>query len=70
MKQFIIFLNISVCFGHPNMKKLTIYYNGTKNMGDNRGKSHVPKSTLQRDFTYSAEAPPGPETSPYMEGAV
>ena len=26
MRLFIIYLNISVCFGHANMQKLTIYY--------------------------------------------
>ena len=28
---------MSVCFGHANMKKFTIYYTGSKNMGDNMG---------------------------------
>ena len=69
MKQFIIYLNITVCFGHANMKKWTVLHRA-KNMGDNRGKSHFPKSTLQRSFTYNAVAPPGPQTLCYMEGAV
>ena len=55
MRLFVIYLNISVCFCQPNMKKLTIYY-----MGDNKGKSHFPKSTLHHGFTYNVVAPPGP----------
>ena len=38
MRLFITYLNISVFFGHANMKKLSIYYTGAKNMGDNIGK--------------------------------
>ena len=38
MRLFIINLNMSVCFGHANMKKLTIYYTGEKHMGNKMGK--------------------------------
>ena len=38
MREFIVYLNISVRFGHANMKKLTIYYTAHKNMDDNIGK--------------------------------
>ena len=43
LRQFIIYLNVSVCFGHANMKKLTICYlticyMAAKDMGDNIGK--------------------------------
>ena len=37
MRLFIIYLNISVCFGHANLKKLTIYQTEPKSMGDNIG---------------------------------
>ena len=64
MKWFIIYLYISVCFYHANMKKINYLLHGAKNMGDNIGK------VVYRTLPFNAVAPPGPETSQYIEGAV